>query len=68
MKPNYDAEAQVVNTSPPVNGVETWMCNTCGIKWDEPQNLEFNRQDDRTNWPVFCEECSTKFAEEIKKQ
>ena len=64
-----DEEAAIVNRSDPVDGIEEWMCNICGIRWKEPKNTDihinaitgigevYDRRDDRTNWPVFCGEC-----------
>jgi len=67
-KPDWkirEEEASVVCHSPAVNGIEKWMCYHCGVKWEEPQDTEYDRTQDRSGWPVFCNECSEELRRKV---
>jgi hypothetical protein len=68
--------ANLVNTSPAVDGKYKWKCDQCGAEWEEPAewtdfvniNGKQMYRNDLPNWGVHCEECSKKFAEELKEK
>lgn len=62
-----EIEAELVNRSPADEGICKWQCGTCSIVWYEPEDPEFDRTQDRSNWPVFCDDCMEKFMEKLKK-
>lgn len=54
-------EAEKVNRSPAVDGIETWKCENCGVEWKAPQDKTimkngkiYDRTTDPSNWPVYC--------------
>ena len=57
-----DFEALRINTQPPVDGVEEWMCNKCGIHWTAPADPTFDRTQEGSGWPVFCRNCTDAFT------
>lgn len=52
-----EIEAEIVNRSPSVGGVCKWQCETCSVVWYEPEDPDYDRMADTTNWPVCCKSC-----------
>lgn len=59
-----------LNRSPKRGGGYDWMCETCGKEWfEENSTLEEDvRLNDRTNWPVQCDECTAEFVKKCKER
>ena len=55
--------AEAVNRTPAVNGYCLWQCEKCGVQWKWPEDLEYDRTKDKTNWPVLCDNCLEKSLE-----
>jgi len=52
-----EREAEAVNRRPAVNGIWLWKCETCGVEWTSPEEKDYDRTQDTTNWPVQCDDC-----------
>lgn len=63
-----EIEAEKVNRLPAVNGMCKWKCETCGKEWTEPEDKEFDRTKDTTNWPVQCLECNETFMKSLEEK
>lgn len=52
--------ADVVNSSAATDGVCTWQCESCSEQWQEPEEKDYDRTQDKSGWPVLCEPCWAK--------